>query len=307
MEQKKKRAMQVILPSTILSYCDTLLPDWLSTPPVPHLKNPPSTAEINNMKTLLSSRKAPGLDNHTPSSLKPVFAANPSPNPTGPTPILACTNATSTTANAAGMGSSAPGPGYSGLTPIDADTNEFDENLLSVSATPSVPGTSTPTPLSLSTAPLSTVATYFPLVLLSPHKPFLSPASPPLPTLSPLLPPLPPSYSFVHKRPQSWFYKPDPKISPVFHGPLGQDLVARPLSLSLCHTTTLTTLYPSVRAPDKTVLPTRPLLTSPTGGDPPKKVISITLMVDTSLLNVKHKRFHEYCIRVYKEELPRDF
>ena len=37
-----------------------------------------------------------------------------------------------------------PGPGDSGLVPIDADTYAFDENLLSVSATPAVPGNSTP-------------------------------------------------------------------------------------------------------------------------------------------------------------------
>jgi len=41
----------------------------------------------------------------------------------------------------------APGPGDSGLAPIDADTYAFNENLLSVSATPAVPGKSTPPPL----------------------------------------------------------------------------------------------------------------------------------------------------------------
>jgi len=41
----------------------------------------------------------------------------------------------------------APGPGDSELAPIDADTYAFDENLLSVSATPAVPGNSTLPPL----------------------------------------------------------------------------------------------------------------------------------------------------------------
>jgi len=35
-------------------------------------------------------------------------------------------------------------------------------------------------------------------------------------------------------------------------------------------------------------------------------VISITLVVDTSLLNDEQKRFHDYCVRVYRDELPRD-
>ena len=46
-----------------------------------------------------------------------------------------------------GNGPPVPGPGDSGLAPIDADTYAFDENLPSVSATPAVPGNSTPPPL----------------------------------------------------------------------------------------------------------------------------------------------------------------
>jgi len=88
-----------------------------------------------------------------------------------------------------------------------------------------------------------------------------------------------PSYSSTHKYTQPWFYKPDPKMFLMFHGHLKEDLFPRPLFQSLCHTTMLTTLYPSARAPDKPVPPTRPLYTSPTGGSPPKKVISITLKV----------------------------
>ena len=47
-------------------------------------------------------------------------------------------------------------------------------------------------------------------------------------------------------------------------------------------------------------------LTSPTGGGTPQKVKSITLMVDTTLLNAEQKRFHDYYVLVYRDELPRD-
>jgi len=282
----------ITLPPTILSYCDTFSPDWLFTHPALDLNNHPSTAEINNMQTFLSPRKALGFDNYTPSTLKPVFATNSSPTLTGPTPIPAPINATPTTA---GIDSSAPGPSDSGLALIDAGTYAFDENLLSVSATLSVSGTSTPTLLSLSTAPLSTVATYPPPAPLPPHKPLFSSASPPLPTPSSLLLPVPPPCLSMHK------YL---KLSHIFHGHLEQDLVARPVSLTLYYTPTLTTLYPRVRAPEKPVPPTLPPLTSPTGGSLPQKVISITLMVDTSLLNAKQKRFHDYCIRVTSKNSP---
>ena len=100
------------------------------------------------MKTLLSSRNGLWYANFTPSIPKLALAPNSPLTLTGPTPIPAPKNTTPTTTTTVGIDYSAQGPGDSGLAPIDADTNECDENLLSVSAIPSVPGNSTPTLLS---------------------------------------------------------------------------------------------------------------------------------------------------------------
>jgi len=86
------------------------------------------------MQTLLSSRNGLWYANFTPSTPKLALAPNSPLTLTGPTPIPAPKNATPTTTTAVGIDSSAQGPGDSGLAPIDADTYEFDENLLSVSA-----------------------------------------------------------------------------------------------------------------------------------------------------------------------------
>ena len=64
-----------------------------------------------------------------------LAAAIPSPSPS------------ESLAPGSGIYPPAPGPGDSGLAPIDADTYAFDENLLSVSATPAVLGNSTLPPL----------------------------------------------------------------------------------------------------------------------------------------------------------------
>ena len=96
------------------------------------------------MQTFLSSRKGLYSANYTPSTPNLAFAFTSPLTPTGPNPILAPINATSTTTTAAGIDSLAPGLGDSELAPIDVYTFEFDKNLLSVLVTPSVPGNSTP-------------------------------------------------------------------------------------------------------------------------------------------------------------------
>ena len=169
------------LPPTILPHCDTFLSHCHPTTPIPHLQDQHASAEIPTMQTLLSSRNGLWYANFTPSTPKLALAPNSPLTLTGPTPIPAPKNATPTTTIAVGIDSSAQGPGDSGLAPIDADTYEFDENLLSVSAIQSVPA-----------------------------------------------------------------------------------------------------------------------------GGSPNKVLPITLKVDTSLRNDEQKRFHDYCVRVYRDELPHD-
>jgi hypothetical protein len=126
--------MCIPLPPTILSHCDTFLSQCHPTSPIPHLQDHHASAEIPILTTLFSPRNTLWSTNFTPSTLKRALDPNSSLTLIGPTLIPVPKNATSTTTNAVGIEPSAQGPGDSGLAPIDADTYEFDENLLSVSA-----------------------------------------------------------------------------------------------------------------------------------------------------------------------------
>jgi len=118
-------------------------------------------------------------------------------------------------------------------------------------------------------------------------------------------PPLP-SRLITYKSPHSRIDKPDLKVFPILSAHSQEDLATGLAFLSLFYPPTLTPLYPSLRAPDSPGLPMRLPLTPPPGGGTPQKVMSITLMVDTILLNDEQKRFHDCCVLVYRDELPCD-